>query len=37
MSTNYKVSIDTPFAPSIDYSIMISIDALLVKLYAQVE
>uniref|UniRef100_A0A0D3CD97 Uncharacterized protein n=1 Tax=Brassica oleracea var. oleracea TaxID=109376 RepID=A0A0D3CD97_BRAOL len=31
------ISIDTPFAPSIDYSIMISIDALLVKFYARVE
>ena len=31
------ISIDTPFASSIDYSIMISIDALLVKLYVQVE
>ncbi|KAF3589537.1 hypothetical protein F2Q69_00027039 [Brassica cretica] len=32
-----RISIDTPFAPSIDYSIMISIDALLVKLYARAE
>ncbi|KAF3549666.1 hypothetical protein DY000_02006888 [Brassica cretica] len=29
------ISIDTPFTPSIDYSVLISIDALLVKLYAQ--
>ncbi|KAF3501578.1 hypothetical protein F2Q69_00043697 [Brassica cretica] len=31
------ISINSPFAPLIDYSIMISIDALLVKLYAHVE
>ena len=31
------ISTDSPYAPSIDYSIMILIDALLVKLYAQVE
>ncbi|KAF2555405.1 hypothetical protein F2Q68_00017260 [Brassica cretica] len=31
------ILIDSPFAPSIDYAIMISIDALLDKLYAQVE
>ncbi|KAF3546175.1 hypothetical protein DY000_02007338 [Brassica cretica] len=34
---NLGISIDTPFAPSIDYSIGISIDAFLVKLYARVE
>ncbi|WZZ89501.1 hypothetical protein YC2023_118080 [Brassica napus] len=31
------ISIDSPFAPPIDYSIMISIDTLLVKIYARVE
>ena len=31
------ISINTPFAPSIDYSIGISIGAFLVKLYARVE